>query len=47
VILTTAVDVTTLYAVQQGQQRGTKKLGAARYAVEVDPMAGETMISGD
>jgi peptidoglycan/xylan/chitin deacetylase (PgdA/CDA1 family) len=47
VILTTAVDVTTLHALQQGQQRVTKKLGPGRYTVDMDPMAGTALISGD
>ncbi len=47
VIITTAVDVTTLYAVQQGLQRTTKKLGPSRYTADIDPMAGTATISGD
>jgi peptidoglycan/xylan/chitin deacetylase (PgdA/CDA1 family) len=47
VILTTAVDVTTLYAVQQGLQRATKKLGPGRYTADIDPMAGMATITGD
>jgi hypothetical protein len=47
VIVTAAVDVTTLYAVQQGANRATKKLGPARYVVDVDPLAGDAVITGD
>jgi len=47
VIITTAIDVTTLYAVQQNLQRVTKKLGPGRYAVDMDPMAGVAVITGD
>jgi len=47
VIITTALDVTTLYAVQQNLQRSTRKLGPNRYVVDIDPMAGTAVISGD
>jgi peptidoglycan/xylan/chitin deacetylase (PgdA/CDA1 family) len=47
VVLTTGVDVTTLYAQQQGMMRTTKKLGPNRYAADIDPMAGPALISGD
>jgi hypothetical protein len=47
VILTTTVDATTLYATQDGDACTTKKLGPMRYAVDLDPNAGEATISGD